>query len=155
MNPVGTQLSAHFGLEEMTRSQVALRLGIPNVPGDDEVTALRSLCAVLLEPVRSLLAVPLHVDSGFRCEALNAYVHGAPDSAHLQGRAADCIPIGMPLREAFDLIHGSALPFDQIIIECDAWLHLSIAAFGNTPRRQALAASVGSAPGSWRYVAVA
>ena len=92
----------------------------------------------------------LHVDSGYRSVTINADVGGAADSAHLTGCAADVIPIGMDLRAAFDAIKISGLPFDQLILECNAWLHLSVARSPLIPpRRQPLLASGG--PGKWTY----
>lgn len=147
------QLSENFTLEEMTRSQTALRQGIDNTPTATQITRLTVLCETLLEPARKLLGVPLHIDSGFRCPALNTAVGGASTSAHLDGRAADIVPIGLTLQEAFDTLRKSDLPYDQIITECNAWIHIAIAANGTRPRRQMLAAK-GSA-GNWKYETVA
>lgn len=145
-----TQLSENFNLEELVFSQAALRLGIDNTPPAVAINELTRLCIVLLEPARSLLGVPLHVDSGYRCPELNARIGGASASAHMEGRAADLIPIGMPLAAAFDTLRNDAdLPYDQIIFECQAWIHLAIAAPGVEPRRQALTAS--GHPGAWSY----
>jgi hypothetical protein len=55
----------------------------------------------------------------------------------------------MDLREAFDRLRSSDLPYDQIIFECNAWLHLAIAKAREIPRRQALTATGG--PGHWAY----
>ena len=145
-----TQLSPNFTLEELLSSQTALRRGIKNVPTPDEVLNLHRLATTLLEPIRALLGVPLHVDSGYRSPVLNAMIGGAKDSAHLDGRAADLVPIGMGLREAFDKIRASALPLDQIIIECGAWIHVAIAPDGQPPRLMALVGS--GRPGNWTYV---
>lgn len=146
-----TQLTEHFSLEELTFSQTALRLGIPNDPNADQLGNLHILCETLLEPARALLGVPFSVDSGFRSLPLNHAVGGARNSAHLDGRAADCKP-QMDLQEAFDKLRHSDLVFDQIIFECHAWIHLAIAANGEEPRRQALTASGG--PGHWSYTRV-
>jgi hypothetical protein len=67
----------------------------------------------------------------------------------MEGRAADVVPIGMKLREAFDKLRANWLPYDQIIMECDAWLHLAVPQLGLPPQRQALAATGG--PGAWKY----
>lgn len=149
-----TQLSHNFTLQELTRSQAAFRLGVDNQPGPSELANLARLAHDLLEPVRTLLGVPLHVDSGFRCEAVNKAVGStSKHSAHLDGRAADIIPVGMDLREAFDKIrHAPGLPLDQIIIECNAWIHLAIAPAGQQPRHMALEA-IGK-PGQWAYSTV-
>ena len=140
------QLSEHFSLDSLTQSQTALRKGIDNTPPQQAIDNLTLLCSILLEPARALLGVPLMVDSGFRCQALNEAVGGASNSAHLEGRAADLVPEGMDLREAFDRLRSSDLPYDQIIMECNAWVHLGMAP---NPRRQALSA-MGSA-GHWTY----
>lgn len=145
------QLSSHFTLEELTRSQTALRTGIDNTPTPTQIGQLQRLCETLLEPVRDLLGVPLHIDSGFRCPTLNAAVGGASNSAHLDGRAADIVPETLTLPNAFDAIRASDLPFDQLIIECNAWIHIAVAADGN-PRRECLTASGG--PGHWTYTRV-
>ena len=141
-------LTPHFTLDEMLRSEAALRNGIPNQPNDEQLHNLQRLCEVLLEPARALVGA-LHVNSGFRSLALNELVHGAHNSAHLDGRAADLDPVDSDLRRAFDTLRVSSLPFDQIIIECNAWIHLACARDGETPRRQALSA-MGS-PGHWTY----
>ena len=153
---MSTPLSDHFTLEDLTRSQTALRKGIDNTPSDDIVTALTGLCNDLLEPARALWGVPVSIDSGYRCPELNDAVGGANKpghvSEHVYGRAADCIPIGLNLQEAFDQARHSDLPYDQIIFECLAWIHLGKAADGVEPRRQALLASGG--PGNWHYTPV-
>ncbi len=153
------QLSPNFSLEELTFSQAALRLGIDNTPSVEVIRNLEELAIELLEPTRDLLAVAagklilVHVDSGYRAPAVNSAIGGAVNSAHLEGRAADTVPIGMPLRAAFDAIRASALPFDQVILECNAWIHLAIARAGSVARRQALLAS--GSPGAWHYDLVA
>lgn len=143
-------LSPNFTLEELTFSQIALRLGIDNTPPPAAIENLKRLCADLLEPARTLLQCPLHVDSGYRSGELNHQVGGAGDSRHMLGCAADVIPMGMDLRRAFDSINASALIFDQLILECDAWIHLGMAPPGTTPRRELLLAS--GSPGHWTYV---
>ena len=128
----------HFTLAELTYSGTGLRRGLANNPNDEQVANLWRLCAVLLEPIRALLGVPMHVNSGFRSPAVNAAVGGKANSAHLDGRACDFVPIGMSLAHAVDLIHGSGLPFDQLILEYDAWIHVAVERTGSNPRGQVL-----------------
>lgn len=149
-------MSRHFSIAELTRSTTALRLGIDNTPTPEITAELERLAETLLEPVRDLLGVPVRVTSGYRCKALNTAVGStAKNSAHMEGRAGDIEPIGMDLIEAFDKIRLSNLPYDQIIQECGptGWIHIAIAAPGQTPRRQALTATGG--PGHWQYAPVA
>jgi zinc D-Ala-D-Ala carboxypeptidase len=145
-----TPLSPHFSLEELTFSEVALRKGIDNASTLGIQANLTRLCVVLLEPIRTLLAVPIHVNSGYRSAAVNEAVGGAPNSAHLSGCAADIVPIGMDLKAAFDAIRLSGLPFDQLLFECQAWLHVSVPLQPDgTPRHQPMLAS--GSPGHWTY----
>lgn len=83
------QLTEHFTLEEMTRSETAKRHGFRNVPNPDELYNLRVLCEKVLEPARTKLCRPLVVTSGFRTKAVNELVGGVANSYHLNGQAAD------------------------------------------------------------------
>lgn len=144
-----TQLSPNFTLEELTFSEAALRLGVDNTPDEEAIANLTRLATTILEPMRALLDLPVHINSGYRSFEVNQRVGGATKSAHLLGNAADTVPIGMQLRAAFDKIRASGIPFDQLILECNAWCHISQAPVGTEPRRQALLASGG--PGHWTY----
>jgi len=144
------RLSQHFTYDELTYSETALRKGIPNVPSDEQLVCLIRLCETILEPVRKILNAPMHINSGFRTPVLNTAVGGAHTSAHLTGEAADFVPIGLDLRTTFDILRASTdVPYDQIIFECKAWIHIAVAPVGLKPRRQALTAT-GHA-GDWVY----
>lgn len=143
-------LSPNFTLAEMIRSQAALEHGINNTPDQRTVGELRRLCVTALEPARARLGVRLRILSGYRCPQVNSLVGStAPHSAHIDGRAADTLPEGMGLREAFDALRSMPdLPFDQLILE-PSWIHIGIAREGVIPRREALIAT--GRPGDWRY----
>lgn len=118
-------LSPHFALSELLASPTALRAGTANDPPPTVVENLRESALMLWEPVRALLGVPLHVSSGYRSPALNAAVSGSSTtSAHVQGYAIDCEPVGMGLDDAMRRIVRSGLDFDQVIYEFGRWLHL-------------------------------
>jgi hypothetical protein len=141
-------LSVHFTSEEMTHSDLALRAGLNNDPSPLITSNLRSLCAELLEPARLMIGL-FAISSGYRSPAVNVLALGSKKSAHLDGRAADIKP-RIALQDAFDILRRHpALPYDQIIIECGAWLHLAIAADGVSPRREQLVAS--RVAGKWVY----
>lgn len=122
----GRILTPHFSLDEMTRSDTAVRLGIDNTVLPFEVLRNLGYLAEALERVRAQLGVSLHISSGYRCPALNSAVGSHPSSAHVLGLAADFTApdYGTPLMIA-QIIAGSAIPFDQLICE-GTWVHLAI-----------------------------
>lgn len=136
-------LSPHFTLDELTKSLE----GMANEPDVEQGANLVRLCDLALEPARALAGVPLRVGigGGFRCPLLNRTVGGEATSAHLDGRAADLVPVGISASVLFDLIRWSAIPFDQVILEKRGdreWVHLAIARVGEKPRRMALIGTV-------------
>ncbi|MFM2290168.1 MAG: hypothetical protein RL684_3311 [Pseudomonadota bacterium] len=146
------QLSEHFTLEELTYSAIAMRHGLDNTPNAVQIANLERLCVTLLEPARLILGVPMHINSGFRAEMVNILVGStAKHSAHLDGRAVDIVPIGAALRNCFDSLRTNLKGYDQLIIECNAWIHLSIPDALEQPRGEALIAW--GAPGNWKYAA--
>lgn len=119
------QLTPNFALSEFVYSETATEQGIDNTPSAEVIANLTTL-AHSLELVRSLLGFPLHINSGYRCPALNKAVKGVWNSAHLTGYAADiiCPPFGTPL-QIVEAIVKSGIKFDQCIQE-GRWCHFSV-----------------------------
>jgi len=128
-------ITPHFTFDEMTVSQLAARDGFDNNPPPEARANLQLLCGAL-EQVRALFGAPIIVSSGFRSEKVNRLIGGATNSQHVQGLAADFTVIEVSPRETVRRISESAVPFDQLILEFDRWVHLSVAR--GTPRRQVL-----------------
>lgn len=128
-------LTPHFTLEEMVRSEIAVRNSIDNTPSVQQMASLKRLCKDILEPLRALVEKPINISSGFRNPTVNSLVGGSPNSQHMKGEAADISVEGLTTQQLFDLIRASALPYDQLIQEFDAWVHVSHRA---NNRRQAL-----------------
>ena len=57
------QLSKHFKLEEFTRSQIAARNNLKNIPGSGEVKNLENICYEILEPVRAKFGKPIMINT--------------------------------------------------------------------------------------------
>ena len=130
-------LSPHFTLEELERSQTAVRHGIANIAGVREIAALTDLCINILEPLRTLVGKSINIQSGFRNPTVNSLVGGSVTSQHKKGQAADINVEGFTPSELFELIRNSTLPYDQLIDEFNSWVHVSYKA---NPRHQAMLA---------------
>jgi zinc D-Ala-D-Ala carboxypeptidase len=122
-----TRLSEHFTLSELTKSETALRKGIPNDP-DEETVGNLMILAQGLEEVRKLLGHPIHINSAYRSPKVNSAVGGSKNSAHMKGFAADftCPGFGT-VNEVCHAILDSTINFDQCISEFGAWVHISFA----------------------------
>ena len=135
-------LSAHFSHEEVTRSATASAKGIDNtVPLGYRYNVGRS--AEMMEHVRSFLGGdPIAVTSWFSCDALNKAVGGSLTSRHPEGLAIDWKPTVLSLKNAFEDIAASLLPFDQLILEGTkdgaGWIHIGLSS--RKSRRQVLRA---------------
>ena len=133
-----TRLTPHFTLEEFTFSQTAARKGIDNTPHEG---LLDNLCVLAngMEDVRNLLNAPIHISSGYRCPELNDLLGSKRTSQHTQGLACDFTSnaYGTPSDVVFAIV-SSNIPYDQVILEYDRWVHISFVEDGGTPRKQAL-----------------
>ena len=120
------KLSENFNLEEFTESKTAKELGIENIPNEQEVQSILLLVQNVLQPLRKLIAVPIKINSGFRCELLNNNTKGSsPTSQHRLGEAADIYVADMPMKNVFNIIKDRLL-FDQLIWEFGGkWIHVS------------------------------
>lgn len=129
MAKVKLMLSEHFSLDEFVVSATAIAMGISNSPGPSELANLRFLCREVLEPARGIIGEPIHVTSGYRCEALNRAVGGVSQSYHVRGLAADLhiesAAHASRLADALD-----AQPYcDLILVEHAhgaSWLHVQV-----------------------------
>lgn len=82
------QLSENFKLSEMIFSTTAEIEHIDNTPTQQVIDNLRILCREVLQQARNDYG-KMHVNSGYRCKALNKAVGGKANSYHLTGQAAD------------------------------------------------------------------
>lgn len=94
------RVSPHFTVEEFRCSCSACRHAAPAFP-------LHWRLVRILEAIRRAVARPVHVRSGYRCEAHNAAVGGVEDSYHLTGEAADIHVLGCEAPYLADLARGA------------------------------------------------
>lgn len=154
-------LSPHFSLAELVASSTAARLGLDNSPSDGIVTCMRTTAEKMEEVRRVLGGRPIHIDSGYRCEALERvlcekdyqkwcirhkrdaktswqdYLAG---KAHPKGWAVDftCREAGTP----FQIVRAlkDVIQYDQLIME-GGWVHIS---FDPRMRQKVLTAFFGT-----------
>lgn len=132
-----SKLSENFTLEEFTFSQTAVRYGVDNDPPPDIVSNLVTV-AHGMERVRVICGSrPVRISSGYRSPELNALVGGSKTSSHCTGEACDFTVAGLTPRQTAEMISGSGMQFDQLILEFDRWVHIG---FGYQMRRQILTA---------------
>jgi hypothetical protein len=139
------KLSEHLDLSEVIRSESAKRNGIDNTPPPEHIENFKKLAENIFEKVRSNFRVPIHISSGYRCEALNKAIGGASSSQHSKGEAIDIdmdgTPNGVTNSMIFDYIYKN-LDFDQLIWEFGNetnpdWVHVSYSHTGKQ-RKEAL-----------------
>lgn len=150
-------LTPHFTLAELSHSATATAQGLDNTPDAAAQANLTRLATTILEPIRALLGVPIIITDAYRSPAVNATDGGVAHSQHQQGLAADWVTESdahptIPMADDFDTVRRSDIPYDQLILEQGTGtgcIHVSCAADGGTPRREALLRA--GSPGAWTY----
>lgn len=126
------QLSEHFSLLELTKSQTAERYGIDNEPDAFAEAYLRRVAEEILEPVRAHFGKSFSPSSGYRSPELCVAIGSNKKSQHTKGQAVD---FEVPGVDNFELARwiSENVEFDQLILECytpgqpnSGWVHCSI-----------------------------
>ena len=136
-------LSKNFTLQELTKSDTAVRKGIDNNPNSDQIAKLQLLCKNILQPVRDHFG-PVVVTSGYRSPQLSVAIGSSINSQHCNAEAVDFECPGVDNAELCDWIYKN-LDFDQMILEYykpgepnSGWCHCSYIV--DKPRKQFLLA---------------
>jgi len=123
-------LSRNFTLQELTKSDTAIRKGINNNPSAGQIEKLKLLCENILQPVRDHFG-RVKVTSGFRSPELCLAIGSSINSQHAKAEAADFECVGVDNAELADWIKDN-LPYDQLIVEYytpgepnSGWIHCS------------------------------
>lgn len=127
-----TMLTDNFSLQEMIKSETALRRDMDNTPHSDEVVQnLIVLCEQVLQPLRDAYNVGIKVNSGYRSPDVNAAVGGSRTSDHCKGQAADIEIPGVANADLAQYIADN-FNFTQLILEFytqgipdSGWVHVS------------------------------
>ena len=125
------KLTENFSLNELTKSQTAERKGIDNSPSTEHQENLKSLCEMILQPIRDHFGQVVSVSSGYRSPELCVAIGSSTKSQHARGEAADFEIFGVSNKELADYINEN-LTYDQLILEYwkesdpnSGWVHCS------------------------------
>jgi len=126
------KLTENFSLNELTKSQTAERKGIDNTPGTEHQENLKSLCEMILQPIRDHFGQVVSVSSGYRSPELCVAIGSSTQSQHAKGEASDFEIFGVSNKELADWIDEN-LDYDQLILEYwkgedepnSGWVHCS------------------------------
>ena len=136
------QLSEHFSLRELTRSDTAVRLGIDNTPKQEYIDNLVLLCQNILEPVRKVFGA-VRINSGYRSLSLNMSINPMTStvtklSKHCTGQAADFEVYGIANAVIAQWCADNLPDWDQVILEFytlgepnSGWVHGGYVRGGN------------------------
>src|SRR6056300_2018054 len=132
-------LSRNFTLQELVKSDTAIRKGINNNPNAEQIEKLKLLCENILQPVRDHFG-RVKVTSGFRSPELCVAIGSSINSQHAKAEAVDFECVGVDNAEVADWINRT-IETDQLILEYytpgepnSGWIHASFVEFN--PRRQ-------------------
>ena len=136
-------LTRNFSLQELIKSDTAIRKCIDNNPNADQIEKLKRLCENVLQPVRDHFG-RVKVTSGFRSPELCVAIGSSINSQHAKAEAVDFEVIGVDNAEVADWVYTNCRP-DQLILEFytpgepnSGWIHASWVEFN--PRVQYLRA---------------
>ena len=126
------KLTENFSLNELTKSQTAERKGIDNTPSAEHQENLKSLCEMILQPIRDHFGQVVSVSSGYRSPELCVAIGSSTKSQHASGCAVDFEIFGISNKELADYIDEN-LDYDQLILEYwkgedepnSGWVHCS------------------------------
>jgi len=123
-------LSRNFTLQELIKSDTAIRKGINNNPNAEQIEKLKDLCENILQPVRDHFG-RVKITSGFRSPELCHAIGSSVNSQHSKSEAADFECVGVDNAELADWIYQT-LKYDQLILEHytpgepnSGWIHCS------------------------------
>ena len=132
-------IAPNFRVWELTRSELATRLGIDNAfPGDRELRAAVNLARRVMQPIRDAFG-GFTPNSVFRSQALERALKDKPagwisTSQHTTGCACDLEIPGQTTLGFAEWARDNLPDYDQIICECydplkgpnSGWVHISL-----------------------------
>lgn len=117
------KFSPHFTYDELTHTYTHC----VNIPSVVHLLNLKSVCLWILEPLRSLLNMPIYINSAYRSPETNHTIGGVPNSLHLQGLAVDISTLSWSLEQikmAIDFLNKQSSV--EEIIQHSTYIHVGL-----------------------------
>ena len=125
------KISEHISYKESMHSNTALRRGLDNTPGPEQLKCMHEIAEHLFEPLREWVGGPIKITSMFRGEPVNTAIGGSKNSQHMKGQALDLDDV-FGYKTNAEMYHyiKDNLVFDQLIWEFGDdknpnWIHVS------------------------------
>jgi hypothetical protein len=125
------QISKNVSYKEAIKSNTATRLGIENLPDEQQIDNMKLVAEKIFQPLRKFVGGPIKINSFFRSPDLNRAIGGSSKSQHCLGLAMDLDDTFGHKTNAqmFEWIREN-LDYDQMIWEFGseknpAWVHVS------------------------------
>ena len=145
------RISKYITFKEATKSQTAERLGIPNIPTEEHLFAMKLVGTKIFDPTRAHFKTPIGVSSFYRAPELNRAIGGSKRSQHAIGEAIDMDAdmYGVITNAQIYKFIRDTLDFDQLIWEFGnedepAWVHVSYKRCGDNRKQMLRAYKEGS-----------
>jgi len=144
------KLSKNLSLDEVIKSNTAIRRGIDNTPSEEHLENLKYLAEKVFQPIREHFGVPIYISSGYRSQALNEAIGGSPRSFHSHGMALDLDQDGrnkgVSNADVFYFIKDN-LQFTELIWEFGDennpnWVHVALAKGRENEKNTKIAQSI-------------
>ena len=124
-------ISKNVSYKEAIKSNTATRLGIENLPDEQQIDNMKLVAEKIFQPLRKFVGGPIKINSFFRSPDLNRAIGGSSKSQHCLGLAMDLDDTFGHKTNAqmFEWIREN-LDYDQMIWEFGsdknpAWVHVS------------------------------
>jgi len=144
------KLSENLSLDEVIKSNTAIRRGIDNTPSEEHLENLKYVAEKVFQPIREHFGVPIYISSGYRSPELNEAIGGSPRSFHSHGMALDLDQDGrnkgVSNADVFYFIKDN-LPFTELIWEFGDennpnWVHVALAKGRENEKNTKIAQSI-------------
>lgn len=106
----------NFKGEDFIKSKIADEFKIKNQPNQNQLICGMQI-ADKMQEIRNFFKLPIMVNSGFRCQAVNTKVGGSKNSLHMQFLACDFNVDDLEPHEVVADLKNSGISIDKCFVE--------------------------------------